>query len=196
MPPLDIIDRSVLSNSLVSLVQAAPSLPLVARQAPSSGVSSEVFCTEVSQVVKRLGLESTSIEAGLWLLAGQLERSHAVSQTLHDPDGSYWHAIMHRCEGDYWNSKYWLNMAADHPVKNTLAQLISRSERLLRPLFISHPSASQLTEPNIVSQALVDLVEQQVAGRLQFEQQLQLITWWEWQLLMDHSCRRLGNFKN
>ena len=52
--------------------------------------------------------------AGLWLYVDDLQRSHVVSQRLDDPTGAYWHAIMHRREGDFWNSKYWLRQTQRH----------------------------------------------------------------------------------
>jgi hypothetical protein len=45
--------------------------------------------------------------AGLWLYHGFLDESHRISQALHGRDGSYWHGIMHRREGDFANAKYW-----------------------------------------------------------------------------------------
>lgn len=59
--------------------------------------------------------------AGLWLLAGDLERSHALSQEISSPEGSYWHGIMHRREGDFWNAKYWFHKAGTHPIQLPLA---------------------------------------------------------------------------
>jgi hypothetical protein len=54
--------------------------------------------------------------AGLWLRINELDKSHRISQELATPEGSYWHAIMHRREGDYGNSKYWLRRVGHHPV--------------------------------------------------------------------------------
>lgn len=53
--------------------------------------------------------------AGLWLYVDALERSHAISQNLEDATGCAWHAIMHRREGDFGNSKYWWRRAGSHP---------------------------------------------------------------------------------
>src|SRR4051794_32254466 len=44
--------------------------------------------------------------AGLWLWHDWLDESHRISQRVETADGSYWHAIMHRREGDFSNSKY------------------------------------------------------------------------------------------
>src|SRR5208282_517235 len=59
--------------------------------------------------------------AGLWLWHDGLEESHRISQGVLDSTGSFWHAIMHRREGDFSNSKYWYARAAGHPCLQTLA---------------------------------------------------------------------------
>jgi hypothetical protein len=55
-------------------------------------------------------------KAGLWLLHDFFEESHAISQDLHTPEGSYWHAILHRREPDPSNAKYWFRQVGRHPV--------------------------------------------------------------------------------
>ena len=59
--------------------------------------------------------------AGLWLLNNELHSSHDISQSLDTPEGSYWHGIMHRMEGDFGNAMYWLRRAGDHPMIAFLA---------------------------------------------------------------------------
>jgi hypothetical protein len=61
--------------------------------------------------------------SGLWLLAGDLDRSHTISQGIGSAEGSFWHGIMHRREGDFSNSKYWFRRVGNHPVLDQLAQL-------------------------------------------------------------------------
>src|SRR5439155_27265178 len=39
--------------------------------------------------------------AGLWLWFDYLDESHSLSQDIHTPEGSFWHGIMHRREGDF-----------------------------------------------------------------------------------------------
>lgn len=56
------------------------------------------------------------IAAGLWLYVDDLERNHNVCQGIDTPTGAYWHGIMHRREGDFWNSRYWMRRAAGHPL--------------------------------------------------------------------------------
>src|SRR5689334_2723957 len=58
--------------------------------------------------------------AGLWLYHDFLDESHAISQDLHTIEGSYWHAIMHRREPDYWNANYWFRRVGAHPIYASL----------------------------------------------------------------------------
>ena len=62
------------------------------------------------------------IRSGLLLRGDFQEASHNLSQTISSPEGSYWHAIMHRLEPDYSNSKYWFNRVGPHPVFEQLAE--------------------------------------------------------------------------
>ena len=56
------------------------------------------------------------LASALWLYVDDLDRSHTISQSIEDATGSYWHGIMHRREGDFSNSHYWMRRAAPHPL--------------------------------------------------------------------------------
>jgi hypothetical protein len=64
--------------------------------------------------------------SGLWLAFNYLDESHTISQDIHTPEGSFWHAIMHRREPDAWNSKYWWRKVGSHPVFGLLADEAAR----------------------------------------------------------------------
>ncbi len=53
--------------------------------------------------------------AGLLLWNDDLDRSHDIAQGIADATGSFWHAIMHRREGDAANSHYWWRRTGAHP---------------------------------------------------------------------------------
>jgi hypothetical protein len=61
--------------------------------------------------------------SGVWLLHDCLEKSHSISQGIDSPSGSFWHAIMHRREGDYSNAKYWFRRVGRHPVLDSIAHV-------------------------------------------------------------------------
>ena len=62
------------------------------------------------------------VKAALYLKHGFLDASHKISQQVETPTGSYWHAIMHRKEGDFSNSKYWYHRVGSHPVLAALGK--------------------------------------------------------------------------
>lgn len=62
------------------------------------------------------------IRALLLLWHDHLDASHTISQGVTTPDGSFVHAILHRREPDYWNSKYWWRRAGQHPCFPELAR--------------------------------------------------------------------------
>ena len=65
---------------------------------------------------------SPELCAGLWLYFDELDRSHAICQHIETPTGAFWHAIMHRREGDFSNSHYWYRRAGRHPAMETLPE--------------------------------------------------------------------------
>lgn len=54
--------------------------------------------------------------AGLYLYFGCWQDAHEIAQEIATPDGSYWHAIVHRQEPDAWNSQYWFTQVGTHPI--------------------------------------------------------------------------------
>jgi len=128
--------------------------------------------------------------AGLWLWHDGLEECHRIVQD--SPEGemgrtySFWHAIMHRREGDFSNSKYWYARAAGHPALATLTAsvggIVDRApadKALLRVV-------ASGWNPN----AYVDLVEivsrNENDSRLAIAVQLQQL---EWRVLWEHCLR-------
>jgi hypothetical protein len=121
--------------------------------------------------------------SGLWLYFDFLDESHSLSQQLHTPEGSFWHAIMHRREQDFGNSRYWFHQVGQHPIFPELARqaaaLATQEEQL--------PSqASFLTRSTWDAPAFVTLCAACVQGHLRLASVCEQIQGWEWRLLFDH----------
>ena len=63
--------------------------------------------------------------AGLWLWHDALDECHRIVQEIAMPTGSFWHAIMHRREGDFSNSKYWYNRCRGHHAMKMMGSVAS-----------------------------------------------------------------------
>ncbi len=62
------------------------------------------------------------VRAGLYLLNGDWDSAHRAAQDIDTPLGAHWHALMHRHEPDFPNSKYWLAQAGASPIYPALAE--------------------------------------------------------------------------
>ncbi len=92
-------------TELLPLASAMPDLVPLRRQRPELLSITETISEQLN--------ERPCLASGLWLYVDDLDRSHSISQGLHTIEGALWHAVMHRREGDFGNSKYWLRQAGD-----------------------------------------------------------------------------------
>ncbi|HEY7116472.1 MAG TPA: hypothetical protein VH475_07800 [Tepidisphaeraceae bacterium] len=130
--------------------------------------------------------DADALLASLWLWHDWLDSSHTISQGITTATGSFWHAIMHRREGDFGNSKYWYARCATHPV---LKQMTPFANDLLHPL-PADKSLLRLVKSGWDPNAFVDLV-QQVEGQENDPRHHAAVTLQrlEWRLLFDHCMR-------
>ena len=59
--------------------------------------------------------------AGLWQYFDCFEEAHQLADACETPNGYYWHAIVHRREGDSANAAYWFHKTGAHPAYDALA---------------------------------------------------------------------------
>ncbi|MDF2439229.1 MAG: hypothetical protein JWN98_213 [Abditibacteriota bacterium] len=55
------------------------------------------------------------LRAGLLVWNDDIDAAHPIVQDIEDATGSFWHAIIHRREGDASNANYWWRRTGNHP---------------------------------------------------------------------------------
>ena len=122
--------------------------------------------------------------AAVWLLHDYLAESHAISQEIETQTASFWHAIMHRREGDFSNAKYWFRHVGPHPV---FEKLMARASELTAE-HGETAAGQRLTAVNKWDPfAFVDLCQSARRGRSELCDLCLDIQQAEWELLFD-SC--------
>jgi hypothetical protein len=118
------------------------------------------------------------LHAGLWVLAGDLDRAHRICQEVETPHGAAWHAMVHRREGDFWNSKYWWRRAGGVKFENLAATL---RDQLASP---APEIGAWLSASHYDPAGFVDLVER-FADRADLRDQLVAVQRLEWAALFE-----------
>lgn len=102
--------------------------------------------------------EADCLLAGLWLWQDYLDEAHEICQKIETASGSWWHAILHRREGDFSNAKYWYARAGSgggHPAAAAVAAqagLVLRDDPADKLLL-------RVVTPTFSGAALTDLVQ-------------------------------------
>lgn len=90
---------------------------IILREGPLPARSAEIGACSCPQEVK----------AGLFLLNGDWKLSHETCQDLQSSTGAHWHALVHRHEPDFPNSKYWLRRVGESLVYPVLLSAAAQS---------------------------------------------------------------------
>jgi len=120
-----------MSSNTVSRIKsllAAPEPPALGPSARPNTLAETALLTALDDLLPEASLSVTRqrlVRALLLLWHDLLDASHTISQSIENADGSLVHAIMHRREPDYWNSKYWWRRVGKHPCFPELARRVT-----------------------------------------------------------------------
>jgi hypothetical protein len=130
--------------------------------------------------------DAACLLSALWLWHDYLDESHTLSQQIENETGSFWHAIMHRREGDFGNAKYWYAKCRNHPI---LASMGNQANEIVARAPLDK-ALVKLTMSGWNGSAFVDFVqsvhESPSDPRHATAVALQQL---EWRVLFDHCTR-------
>ena len=115
------------------------------------------------------------VRAGLYLYHSCWNEAHELAQDIATPEGSYWHAIVHRQEPDAGNAGYWFQRVGAHPVFPAL---------LARAAELGYDAGARWDPVAFIQyceRARPGSKEERIALEVQRA---------EWQLLFDHCARQ------
>jgi hypothetical protein len=96
-------------------------MPLVHGPSPSPEVKAALAALAQRKLLPEAAL------AGLYLYFSCWHEAHEIAQNISTPEGSYWHAIVHRQEPDAGNAGYWFRQVGAHAIfpalRNQAAQI-------------------------------------------------------------------------
>ena len=102
-----------LPEKIKSFVDSAP-ISLVAQEGGPLSVQ-EIRNFYETEVAAKVSDEKYGelLYAGLLMAQDYIWEAHEIVQDFSEQEASWWHAFMHRMEGDYGNAAYWYRRVGD-----------------------------------------------------------------------------------
>lgn len=172
LPPLGVGRRD---DRFLEAIDHWVANPTLGRTAGAGSATVEVTAESGQQAANG---KHSLLEAALRLLAGDLDTAHRISQEIASRDGSFWHGVMHRREGDYSNAKYWFRRVGEHPAYRTLGKELA-GEPLTCELFADGWDAESFVDMCAVA------CRRGGEGTSTYETLAQA-QWIEWQVMVGH----------
>ena len=174
--------------TIAGLLTPARDMPLDAGQANTAAKAQLDVDTATLFGGRRLGDNNAAggCHAALWLYHDFLPESHRLSQQLDGADGSYWHGLMHRREGDFSNAKYWFRRVGAHPVFDAVIAAAGAARTEDDPARARMVAGADTWDPV----AFIDLCAAAVGGETALQPFCRRVQQREWELLFDHCFDR------
>ncbi len=155
---------------------------------PNQSIKPLLEAASVDQLFKHTSIKDQDMAkaclSGLWLYHDYLDESHTISQSIHNPTGSFWHGIMHRREPDYGNSGYWFRKVGNHPAFDALCAEASKLAQSMETTPDSKFLAGQSTWDPF---QFIQLCEKSYQTGTADERLCEAVQLKEWQILFDYS---------
>jgi len=146
----------------VSLVKTGPALP------------------ELRNAVGELQIPE-AVRSGLYLCCGCWDEAHSAADSIENPDGYFWHGIVHRQEPDPANAAYWFRRTGVHPIFAALGDEAANCGFEIEP-----EASGRAWNPFAFIEYCESARRRPGSKEEQVAMKVQLI---EWQLLFDYCAR-------
>jgi hypothetical protein len=147
----------------ISQILGSESLPDLGPVARADALSVPEIEKQINELGSKIsGTKLRLLKAALLLWNDHLDESHTIAQEIENADGSMLHAIMHRREPDYFNSKYWWRRVGHHL---SFERLGKEAGKILDEHKEADLKAKLLPRGNWDPFAFVDAVEQALAKK-------------------------------
>lgn len=138
-------------------------------------IRTEASASKSRDAVKQLTVPG-AVRAGLYLYLSCWDDAHSAADAVENPDGYFWHAIVHRQEPDPGNSAYWFRRAGAHPVFPPLNAAAAE---------LGYPTG-RAWDPYAFIQFCESAGKRPGSKEYSLAMEVQLL---EWQILFDHCAR-------
>ncbi len=167
---------------------AAPRPPQPARRRPDRRRRPRATGGALRRVLRPPGRprRGRRLPGRLWLRFNYLDESHKISQDVETPEGSFWHGILHRREGDFDNAKYWFRRVGTHPVFASLCRAAAELAAAAPEARAAFLAGQKIWDPF----AFVDLCAAAVRGQAKCLALCEDVQRREWELLFDYCWRK------
>lgn len=181
----------VLSDRAIDLLtHEAPYSALVVGPATPTDVDRKLGALKPADLLRKPVVkadEAAAVLAGVWIFHDRLDPAHEIVQDIHTPTGSLWHAIIHRRQGDFWNSKYWYAKARAHGSHVSMANVIAA---VLNRTGAMDNLGKVMDGGSWVPDRFVDLVQAAHSTSDDHRREaLAQIQFAEWQTVFEHTAR-------
>jgi hypothetical protein len=113
-------------HNLIRVLTSRDDMPLLPQNPWQPEISAQITALRDSELFdERLSAsQKLNVRAGLLLWNDDLDAAHELVQDGRDATECFWHAIIHRREGDFGNANYWWARTGTHPAFEPVRQAV------------------------------------------------------------------------
>ena len=181
-----IIVPEIYGPAFARLLRIAPDMPL-GQGETDANILNDLRTLHVETAFEPKRVENRAMAeccfAGVWLYFNYFDTAHTIVQDIPSREASLWHGIIHRRDGDFWNSGYWFRKAGYHPI---FSDLKNHARRITRKVGLNTTTSLLVHQEIWDPLFFIELVEKSAGSGTPTELTCRQIQQIEWQLLFEY----------